>query len=72
MIDTSLATLPLHTIITTSFYLVLITYIVFTAILYYHWNEYSVEPTVTRTTYVFYFASTLPLILILSITALII
>lgn len=38
-------------------------YAVFTAVMYYHWNAYSTDDTVTRITYATYFATTTPLLL---------
>lgn len=70
--DLNLQNLPLHNIITLAFYATAFLYVLFTAILYYHWNEYSVEPTVTKTTLTFYFIFTTPLILIMGIMTFII
>lgn len=60
-------TLPLETVTTLGFYLALATYTVFTFIFYYHWNEYSLEPGVTKITLIFYLLSTVPLIACLGI-----
>lgn len=70
--DTSVINLPLKTFISLGFYLMMIFYIIFTAILYYHWNNYSVDPGVTKITYIFYLIITVPLITILGIITLII
>ena len=64
--------IPLETLTTLGFYFVIIIYIVFSAILHYHWKEYNIEKTVTKTTLTFYYSTTLPLVLILAILALII
>ncbi|MEZ4104213.1 MAG: hypothetical protein R3B60_02920 [Candidatus Paceibacterota bacterium] len=70
--DLDIQNFPLHNIITLAFYAVAFLYVLFSAILYYHWNEYSVEPTVTKTTLTFYFISTIPLVVIMGIMVLII
>jgi hypothetical protein len=54
------------------FYLVLGLYAIFTAIFYYHWNAYGNSLKVTGVTYLTYIAITVPLILIMATTALII
>lgn len=64
--------LPLHTIVTLGFYLMAMLYIVFSTILYYHWKEYSTDAGVTRTTLILYLVTTIPLILIMGITTLVI
>ncbi len=54
------------------FYLILLVYIIFTAILYYHWKEYSIDEKATRVTLIFYFFTTVPLLSVLGITAFIV
>ncbi|KXJ98103.1 MAG: hypothetical protein UZ19_OD1000823 [Parcubacteria bacterium OLB19] len=54
------------------FYLILIFYIIFSAILYYHWKEYSVDEKATKITLLFYFILTIPLLSALGITAMVI
>lgn len=54
------------------FYLFLMFYVVFSAILYYHWKEYSVDEKVTRITLIFYFSTTVPLLLAMGILTFII
>lgn len=51
------------------FFLCLIFYIIFTAILYYHWKEYSVDAKVTRITTLIYLSTTIPILLILGLLA---
>jgi hypothetical protein len=65
------STLPLDTIISLGFFGASALYIVFTTILYYHWDEYSINDTVTKTTMVLYLFTTLPLIVVLGIVTLI-
>ena len=67
-----LQSLPLQNLVTLGFLLTLGLYAVFSFIMYYHWNEYSVEPKMTSLTLILYFISTLPLLLILGIMTLII
>ena len=56
-------TIPLHTALTLVFYLVVAGYTIFTFIMYYHWNEYSLDNKVSRITLLFYFLTTLPLVI---------
>lgn len=69
MIDLSV---PLHTVIALGFYMVAAIYIIFSIILYYHWNEYSTDPAVSRITLIVYLATTVPLISIIGVMSLII
>ncbi len=48
-------------------YVLLIIYVIFTVILYYHWENYSMSKSVTAQTYVAYFVTTLPLLAIMGI-----
>ncbi len=64
--------IPLHTVITLGFYGAAAMYIIFTTILYFHWNEYSINDAVTKTTLILYFVITLPIMAVLGITTLII
>lgn len=57
--------IPLSTILTVIFYILLLVYVIFTTVLYYHWNNYSADKTANTITYGLYFAVTIPLILIL-------
>ncbi len=62
----------LHTIITLGFYGASAMYIIFTNLLYFHWNQYSINDAVTKTTLILYFLITLPIMAVLGITTLII
>ncbi|PJC56425.1 hypothetical protein CO026_00395 [Candidatus Kaiserbacteria bacterium CG_4_9_14_0_2_um_filter_41_32] len=53
-----------------AFYLLIITYVVFTTILYYHWQNYSMSQAATRSTYLAFFVISLPLLIIMSISVL--
>lgn len=64
--DLDIAILPFLKI---GFYLLLMFYVVFTAILVYHWREYSVDEKVARITMIFYFSTTLPLLAVMGILA---
>ena len=64
--------LPLNTITTVIFYLLVIIYVVFTIVLYYHWQNYSVDKSATIQTYLAYFVITLPLLAIMGLSILII
>lgn len=52
------------------FYILAAAYIIFTIVMYYHWNEYSVDARVTSITLITYFVTTVPLIATLGIIAL--
>ena len=52
------------------FYLVTAIYIIFTAILYYHWKQYSTDAKVGWITGVVYLCTTLPLVIIMGVLAL--
>lgn len=51
------------------FYAIAAIYVIFTAILYYHWQQYGTNVKVNWITGIVYLATTLPLILIMSILA---
>lgn len=51
------------------FYMVAALYTVFTGVLYYHWNTYAQDKKTIAFTYILYFALTLPLIVIMAVTA---
>ncbi len=54
--------IELSTLATLGFYLMATVYIIFTAIMYYHWNEYSTSARVSSITLICYLATTIPLI----------
>ncbi len=60
------ANFTLGTILTLIFYIIFGLYIIFTAILYYHWQTYATDKLVSRITILSFFATTLPLLLIMS------
>lgn len=61
-------TLPWVTLATLGFYLLTIVYLVFTAVLYFHWQQYSINTSISKTTALLYLCSTLPLIVILGVS----
>ncbi len=61
--------IPFGTLVPLSFYLIATVYIIFTAILYYHWSAYSSNTKVSALTYTLYLAITLPLMSVLFYTA---
>jgi len=63
---------PMEDLATLTFYFVVIIYIIFTVIFYYHWNAYSSNKQVTTYTLTVYFVTTVPLLLILGILTLMI
>jgi hypothetical protein len=58
--------IPLATLVPISFYLILIGYAIFVIVLYYHWQNYSLEPKATRLTYLSFFIVSIPLLLIMA------
>jgi len=67
--DASFA-VTLKTVLMLGFYIMTAAYIIFTTIMYYHWNEYSVDAKVTSVTLITYFVTTIPLIATLGFIAL--
>jgi hypothetical protein len=51
------------------FYLIVIGYAIFFAVLFYHWQNYSTSSTVTIQTYLAFFLTTLPLLAIMAAIA---
>ncbi len=58
-----LPALPVADMVTLLFYLVAILYLIFTGILYYHWNAYASDAKVIAITYILYFVITIPLLI---------
>ncbi|HMO78127.1 MAG TPA: hypothetical protein PKA42_03395 [Candidatus Paceibacterota bacterium] len=61
-------TLPWETLLVLGFYLIAILYIVFSAILYFHWQQYSMNAAVSKTTAILYLSTTLPLIIMMGLS----
>lgn len=64
--------LPIHEVVTLVFYIVTGIYTIFSGILIYHWREYATDAKVTTYTLITYFATSIPLIIIMGIMTLII
>lgn len=64
--------LSLHTIVLFALYFVLGAYAIFSAILFYHWRSYGTDIKVTGLTLIIYFATTIPLLIVMAILAFII
>ena len=64
--------LPLSVLVHIAFYLLVIAYVIFTIVFYYHWQNYSVDKKATLQTYLAYFVITLPLLAILGLSILVI
>ncbi len=64
--------IPFHAMSTLIFYITTIVYIIFSIIVHYHWNEYSVDEKITRLTLILYYSTTLPLMILMGIMVLII
>ena len=62
--------LPWHAAALVGFYLLLITYVIFTVIFYYHWNSYSMSKAATVQTFLAYFIISLPLLAIMGLSLL--
>lgn len=56
-------TVPIDTLLTLTWYFTLIIYIVFCLIFHYHWQAYSLSAKVTLQTYIAFFATSIPLLL---------
>lgn len=55
-----------------TFFLIIIGYVIYSIILYYHWKSYSTDIRITSMTLITYFSTTIPLVIIAAILALII
>jgi hypothetical protein len=67
--ENSFANLPIASVTQLVSLISLGGYIIFTAIMYYHWEAYSTDQAVTRITHISYLATTIPLILTLLVMA---
>tara|TARA_B100000508_G_scaffold95333_1_gene74514 strand:+ start:376 stop:603 length:228 start_codon:yes stop_codon:yes gene_type:complete len=68
MIDfsqTEIITLPFAIVMELGLYFVVAAYVIFTAILYYHWQTYGVDRKMTSLTLLAYTIMTVPLILVM-------
>ncbi len=62
--------LPLSTIVSISFLITVLIVIIYTVILYYHWEQYAIHPKIKNITYIIYGAAIIPLLLIMAALAL--
>lgn len=68
VMESSLPNFDITPILTAGFYLLLISYVIFSVILYYHWNNYSVNDKVSLQTYLAFFVISLPLLAIMAMS----
>ncbi len=64
--------LPIDTLVMLTFYFTLGIYAIFSAILFYHWKTYGTDVKVSGLTLIIYFATTIPLLIVMVIMTLII
>lgn len=64
--------IPIDDMITLVMYVILGIYVMFTAILYYHWQTYGTDKKISGLTLVLYFATTIPLLIVMGIMSFII
>jgi len=57
----------LHSGLLLSLYVIAGVYVIFSAILYYHWQTYSTDERMTRITLISFFVTTFPLLLIMAL-----
>jgi len=62
-------TLPIAPLVQLSFYLLILIFSIFTAVLYYHWQNYSTDGRVTLITYAAFGFVSIPLIIIMAYIA---
>lgn len=63
----SQATASLQPTLLLALYLIAGAYVIFSAVLYYHWHNYSTDQKVTHTTLITFFVCTFPLLLIMAL-----
>ena len=59
--------LPLNTVVSLALLIILGAYTIFSAVLYYHWKEYSSDSKMTGLTLILYFGTTIPLLIVMGI-----
>jgi heme/copper-type cytochrome/quinol oxidase subunit 2 len=64
--------IPLHELALLTFYILTGFYLVYTAVLYFHWNEYSVSKEVSKLTAIIYLIVTIPLLLVMGLATFVI
>lgn len=68
VMESSLPSFDITSLLSAGFYVLLIGYVIFCFILYYHWQSYSVNAKVTLQTYFAFFVISLPLLVIMATT----
>jgi hypothetical protein len=63
----STISLPIDSIMLLGFYLILGAYTIFSGIFYYHWKSYGTDAKVTAYTLIAFFATTIPLLLVMGV-----
>ncbi len=71
-LSTLSASLPLHDLVLLAFYGLTGIYLIFTAIVYFHWNAYSVSVAVGKLTAIVYLVITLPLLAVMGLATFVI
>ncbi len=64
--------ISLHTLVMLVLYFVFGAYAIFSAVFYYHWQAYGTDFKITGLTLILYFATTIPLLIVMGILAFII
>jgi hypothetical protein len=59
--------LPLHDLVLLAFYIITAIYLLFSAVVYFHWNSYSASGAVSKFTTLAYLIITLPLLIIMGL-----
>ena len=68
-LPTANMTLPLEDMLVLIALIITAVYVIFTAILHYHWKNYATDDNVHKTTLTLYFATTMPLLIVMWIIA---
>ena len=68
--DPSAVMLPLKSILEVIFYVLVAVYAIYSAVLYYHWQSFSIDLKVSGFTMVLYFAGSIPLVLTMGVVLL--
>lgn len=62
--------LPLGSVLSIGFLIILAIFIIYAIVLHYHWSQYSTNGRITFLTYLVFAGSTIPLLVIMGLTAL--
>ncbi len=68
--DPSTVTLSIKSVLELIFYVLVLIYIIYIAILYYHWQSFSIDMKVSGFTMALYFAGSVPLIITMGLVLL--